>query len=300
MFLLSTFCCSAIWGAPAREVKAISCKYASYLGKLADPCTIQLTAAAGSEGLTVKLASSSSEAEVPAWVKVAAGAASAAFTAKIVTGLKTEIVTIKATGGGKSATFALRLIGDQYGFSVDSSEIPFGSKALYSSATQSITLRSTGKDSISIAAAKVAGAGFSLKGASLPLMLAANHSVTWDIEFKPTTTGPRTGELTIISDSQLSNPTTVSLSGTGEDIRFQVDLSWEAPSAWWNDVAGYRIYRATKGSSSYELLNTEIETGTSYQDSTVKDGANYDYYIKSVNAQGVESIPSSIFSVSIP
>jgi len=47
-------------------------------------------------------------------------------------------------------------------------------------------------------------------------------------------------------------------------------------------------------------LNSSPETETAYVDSTVVSGQIYDYIAESVDASGVESSPSNIFSVAIP
>jgi len=65
-------------------------------------------------------------------------------------------------------------------------------------------------------------------------------------------------------------------------------------------VAGYDVYRAVSGSSSYELLNSSLDDATSYTDTTVQEGVAYTYYIVSVDASGDQSDPSNLFSVTVP
>jgi fibronectin type 3 domain-containing protein len=124
------------------------------------------------------------------------------------------------------------------------------------------------------------------------------QKVSLNVEFNPTITGSASGQLTITSNSS-SNPTVVvSLSGTGTS--HQVDLSWNPPSASPDPVAGYHVYRAPSGSTSYQLLNTSSDVQTTYADTTVQSGQAYDYVVKSVDASGVESAPSNTTSVTIP
>jgi fibronectin type 3 domain-containing protein len=63
---------------------------------------------------------------------------------------------------------------------------------------------------------------------------------------------------------------------------------------------GYDIYRATGSSSTYQLLNSSIDTQTTYVDSTVQSGTAYTYYVESVDSSGVQSAPSSPVGVTIP
>jgi len=63
---------------------------------------------------------------------------------------------------------------------------------------------------------------------------------------------------------------------------------------------GYDIYRTTGSSSSYQLLNTSVDTQTTYVDSAVQSGTAYTYYVESVASSDMQSVPSSPVSVTIP
>jgi hypothetical protein len=81
----------------------------------------------------------------------------------------------------------------------------------------------------------------------------------------------------------------------------EVDLSWNAPTDSARPISGYHVYRATAGSSSYQLLNRTVVTQTKFVDLTVQSGHTYDYFVKSVDAStGVESGPSNTIRVTIP
>jgi len=83
-------------------------------------------------------------------------------------------------------------------------------------------------------------------------------------------------------------------------LAHKVDLSWDAPSSSPVPIAGYNIYRSTRGSSAYLLLNSSIDAQTTYVDSTVKSGLIYSYYVESVDSSGMQSGPSNLASVTIP
>jgi fibronectin type 3 domain-containing protein len=106
--------------------------------------------------------------------------------------------------------------------------------------------------------------------------------------------------LTITSNSSTNSTATIALSGTGTAASYAVNLSWEAPSSSTDPVAGYNIYRAPNGSTTYALLNSSIDAASSYVDSTVVSGQTYNYIAESVDATGVESSPSNIITVTIP
>ncbi len=79
-----------------------------------------------------------------------------------------------------------------------------------------------------------------------------------------------------------------------------MDLTWDAPTSSADPVAGYHIYRSTGGSSAYQLLNSSLDTQTTYVDSNVQSGVTYDYVVKSVDSSGVESTASNEATATIP
>jgi fibronectin type 3 domain-containing protein len=120
------------------------------------------------------------------------------------------------------------------------------------------------------------------------------------VQFDPTSAGAATGQLTITSNSSTNGTATITLSGTCTAAFYTVNLSWNAPSTSTDPVAGYNIYRTLSDSSKYVLLNSSIDTDTSYADSTVMSGNTYGYITTTLDASGVESSPSNVFTVTIP
>jgi hypothetical protein len=184
--------------------------------------------------------------------------------------------------------------------SINATSIAFGNVALNQPATQTLTLSSTGTSSVTVNSAVLAGAGFTLSGTAFPTTLAPGQTATAGVQFDPTVVGAASGTLTISSTSS-SNPTaTIGITGTGTAVSYAVDLSWDAPVDSTDPVAGYNIYRSPGGSSTYQLLNSSVEGLTAYVDSTVQIGTAYDYIVESVDASGVESVPTSPVAVTIP
>jgi hypothetical protein len=201
----------------------------------------------------------------------------------------TAVVSLSGTGGATTPQLTL-----------SSSSLSFGSVTVGSSSTQSVTLTSSGTGPLTISAATASGTGFTLSGASFPVTLNPKQAVTLTVQFKPVTTGAVTGKLTITSNSSANSTATVSLSGTGTGEQHQVDLNWSEPSNSPVPIAGYNIYRAVGGGSAYQLMNSSVDTQTTYVDSTVQSGMTYSYEVKSVDSSGVESSPSNAISVTIP
>jgi hypothetical protein len=178
---------------------------------------------------------------------------------------------------------------------VNPTSLNFGDVALASNATLGVTLTSTGSSAVTVNSATISGSGFTVSGASFPVTLSPQQAVTLQVKFAPTSTSSATGTLTVSSNV---STIVVNLSGTGS--QHQVNLSWQAPGNSPVTVSGYNIYRATGNSSSYQLLNSSIDTQTTYVDSSVQSGTVYTYYVESVGSSGTASDPSSSASVTIP
>jgi hypothetical protein len=203
-----------------------------------------------------------------------------------------------ATGG--TAVVALSGTGTAAGsaqLSISTASLSFGSLAVNATATQSLTLTSTGTTPVTVNSATITGAGFTLIGGSLPVTLNPTQTMTLTLQFKPATTGALTGQITVSSNSTSGGTAVVGLSGTGTAVPHEVDLSWIAPTSA-PDVAGYNIYRAA-GSGSLVLMNSSLDTTLAYVDKNVSTG-NYSYVVKSVDSSGMESVPSNQITVTVP
>jgi len=188
--------------------------------------------------------------------------------------------------------------------SVNASTIAFGDVTLNSPSTQSLILTATGTAAVTVSSATVSGAGFSVSGATLPLTLAPSQTATLSVQFDPTAAGAASGMLTLTSNSSTGTSTIISLTGTGSSSAAsgdaEVTLTWDAPASSTDPVAGYNVYRAPGGGTSYQELNTSVLTQTSYQDTTAQAGQTYDYIVESVDASGNTSAPSNMASVNVP
>jgi hypothetical protein len=280
-------------------LSGLTCSSGSLTGAGTDACTVSLAAAAGTGGLAVSLASNNTAVTVPPSVTVAAGASSAGFTASVSAVSTTQTATLTATAGATAQTYAITLNAVSAALTLGATSVPFGNVNLNTMATQPVTLTSSGTAALTISAASVTGAGFSISGMSFPVTLNPGQSATLDIGFDPTVAGTATGAVTLTSNATPSTAT-ISLSGTGQATAYQVNLTWNAPAISTDPVAGYNVYRADNGSSSYQLLNSSVDATTAYSDTSVQSASSYSYYVESVDAQGNQSGPSNTYTVSIP
>ena len=286
---------------PTGVLSAIACGSGSISGAGNDACTVTLTGAAASGGLTVILASNDAALKVPASVTVASGASSAGFTATASAVSTSQTATLTATSASVTKTYAVQLgTASTPGLTIASSSVAFGSVPLKTPATQTLKVASTGTAAVTINAATVQGTGFAMSGMTAPVTLSPGAAASLAVQFDPTVAGTATGTLTITSNSASGATVTIGLSGTGAAAAsYQVGLSWDAPASSAVAVSGYHIYRELSG-GSYTLLNSSPNAGTTYTDSTVQSGSAYNYEVTSVDASGVESAPSGVYTAAIP
>jgi hypothetical protein len=282
---------------PTPSVSAIFCNSISVTGSLADICTVQLSGPAPNGGLNVALSSSSNAVSVPTVVLVPAAATSATFSANVSSVSTALSVTLTATTGSVSRTLSLQLNAAAPVLSVNASAISFGAVVVNNPATQTVTLSSTGPVMVTVNSLNVTGSGFSVSPLSMPAALQPGQTINVLLTFFPTAAGPATGQLTVISNSSTNSTLTIPLSGTATSPSYQVNLTWQAPAS---SVAGYHVYRASSGTTSYSLLNSAVYTQTAYTDPNVQSSSSYDYMVKSVDTSGTESSPSNVTTVNIP
>ena len=218
------------------------------------------------------------------------------------TGSTTGQLTISSnstTGGAAVVSLSGTGTAGNSQLTLGATSLSFGSVSVNSSATRSLTLTSTGTTPVTVNSAAITGAGFSIIGGSFPVTLNPTQVLTLQLQFEPTTAGALTGQITISSNSTSGSTAVVALSGTGTAVVHEVDLSWDAPTSSPNPVAGYNIYRSTEGGAA-QLINSSVDTQASYVDSAVVSGTTYGYIVKSVDNNGVESVPSNQITVKIP
>ena len=186
---------------------------------------------------------------------------------------------------------------------VSPSVVSFGNQVLQSTATQNVTIQNTGNINITISGITVVGAGFGYSTLSPGSTLTPKQSVTFQVWFRPQTSGSASGQVSILSSS-LTTPASVSVSGMGvtstspsptpTPVQHTVALSWNPSSS---PVVGYLVYR--DGGTGLTPLST-ILPGLTYTDSTVISGATFRYVVAAVDSAGAESPFSNEVTAVIP
>lgn len=184
--------------------------------------------------------------------------------------------------------------------SITPSSIEFGNVNLNTQSTQSVSVNSTGTANLQITAITLAGPYFTLTAPTLPLTLTPGQQASISVTFDPTSAGSDSGTLSIISNATSSSVASVSITGVANTVSYSVNLSWFAPTSSADPIVGYNVYRGVTASGVYERLNAAVITSsTAYTDSSVAQGV-WDYIVRSVDAQGNESLPSNVFTATIP
>ena len=183
---------SGLGGAP--PVSQFLCKSGSALGAATDVCTVYLSAAAQSGTVTVNLFSNNPAVIVPAKVSVPAGATSVQFTANMTAVSSTQSASISATAGSGSQAFQLTLFQASSALLVLTPGVTIpGYIPINTSASQSISLLSSGTVPLTISSASISGAGFRITGSTFPMTLPAGQTKALVVQFAPLVPGSVSG-----------------------------------------------------------------------------------------------------------
>ena len=144
-----------------------------------------------------------------------ANVTSAGFTATAAAVTTAQAVTMTASAGTVTKNFTLQLNAAILALTINATSVAFGDVIVNTSATQSVTLTSTGTMPVTISGAKATGAGFTILADAFPATLNPGQQTALSIEFSPTTVGSATGQLTITSNSSSNGTAVIGLSGTG-------------------------------------------------------------------------------------
>jgi len=201
---------------PAPQLSGISCVSASMGGTGTDLCTVTISEPAPAAGFRVGLSSNNAAVTVSPAALIHASETSAQFTASFSPVSIAQAVTLTASAGTVTETFALELNVPVLTLSVGPASLAFGSLTVNTPVTESVTINSTGTGPVTISGATVTGAGFTLTSGTFPMSLNPGQTATLSVQFDPTAVGAAAGQLTVTSNSSVNATATIALNGTGE------------------------------------------------------------------------------------
>ena len=219
-------------------------------------------------------------------------------------------VTITSNAANSPTAISLAGVAEKVvvALQVTPSSINFGNENLQTTETKNVTLQNTGDVNITINGVMASGAGFGYSDLSPGFSLSPNQQVTFQVWFRPQTSGAASGTVSILSPN-LTSPETISLTGDGVSAsstpspapspgtQYTVHLTWDASSSV---VAGYRVYRSTTSGNFYSPLFSTPLNALAFDDSAVTSGDTYYYVVTAIDANGVESLYSNQATASIP
>jgi hypothetical protein len=170
--------------------------------------------------------------------------------------------------------------------------LAFGSVIIGETGTQTTVLSATGGD-VTVSSAASSNSQFALSGATFPLTIPAGTSAQLSVVFAPQSAGASSAKLSFASNSS-STPAAEPAAGTG--LAPQVSLGWSASAS---QVQGYNVYRGVSP-GVYSKINSSIDPGTTYTDTTVTPGTTYYYAATAVSASGEESTYSAPVQIAVP
>ena len=206
-------------------------------------------------------------------------------------------IGLVSNGTGTDPSISLTGTGAAAGqFLVSPGSFAFGSVAVGASKSMRVTLSATGA-SVTVTAASVNSAEFDLTGPSLPLTIQPGTTASFNLTFSPQSSGAATAHVSFTTNAT-SSPVSEAITGTGAAAaQHSVDLAWSPSSS---PVAGYNVYRGTTTGGPYAKLNSSVNAGLSFTDTSVQAGQTYFYTTTAVASNGSESTHSNEVQAVIP
>jgi len=95
---------------------------------------------------------------------------------------------------------------------------------------------------------------------------------------------------------------TAGAQGVPTGTAHSVTLTWTAPSPVGGSgtISGYNVYRSPSSAAAYAKLNTTLNAGLTYTDTTVSAGASYTYCVTTVDSLNEESACSVPATANVP
>lgn len=162
-------------------------------------------------------------------------------------------ISVVSNATNSPATITLSGTGIQPQISVVPTSVAFGSVAVGSSTSQTMSIQNSGTAPLSVTQATASSAGFAVSGLTLPLTVAAGGSASFTVSFTPTSASNFSASLALVSNAP-GSPTSVALTGTGLAQSLQLSASPTSLS-FGNETVG-----STSSSQTVTISNTGNST----------------------------------------
>ena len=237
----------------------------------------------GLNGFPISLTANQSVTFTATFTPTIAGAVSGSLS--VVSNASNSPLNLALSGTGTAAgTLA-----------VSPTSLSLGNVVVGSSSSLNGTLTATGA-SVTVQPASDTNSEFVLSGISLPTTIPAGQSATFTVTFTPQSSGATSASLSFPSNAS-NSPAVQTMTGTGTaQTQHTLDVTWNTSA----DAVGYNIYRGTASGGPYTMINTSLDSTTTYTDNTVVSGQTYYYVATAVNGDSQESGYSNQATAIVP
>jgi hypothetical protein len=237
----------------------------------------------GLNGFPISLTANQSVTFTATFTPTIAGAVSGSLS--VVSNASNSPLNLALSGTGTAAgTLA-----------VSPTSLSLGNVVVGSSSSLNATLTATGA-SVTVQPASNTNSEFVLSGISLPTTIPAGQSATFTVTFTPQSSGATSASLSFPSNAS-NSPAVQTMTGTGTaQTQHTLDVTWNTSA----DAVGYNIYRGTASGGPYTMINTSLDSTTTYTDNTVVSGQTYYYVATAVNGDSQESGYSNQATAIVP
>jgi hypothetical protein len=134
-------------------------------------------------------------------------------------GTLTATLTVQGDGGSNPVVVGLSATGvsSQPQISLSVPSVDFGSVSLGLQSTSTIAVSNLGAGDLTISVLTLTGAEFGVSGITTPRTISAGQRATLTLTFHPTSAGPVSGTLMIVSNDPANATVTIPLAGTGSN-----------------------------------------------------------------------------------
>ncbi|MGA7030496.1 MAG: choice-of-anchor D domain-containing protein, partial [Candidatus Acidiferrales bacterium] len=254
--------------APQLTISPASVTYGNVAVGGSAPQTITLTNP-GNATLTVTQATvsgtgfSMSGATMPMNINAGGSSSFTATFAPTSAGAATGSISVVSNAAGSPAAIALSGTGTQGHLGASPASVNFGSIAVGSNGSQTITLTNSGTASITISQATASGTGFSISGITTPQTLGAGLTTTLSAKFAPTSAGSASGSVSIVSNAP-GSPLTIALSGTATQPQLTATPSSAAFGSVVTGTSNSQTINLTNGGSATVTISAVTVAGTGF------------------------------------
>ena len=128
-------------------------------------------------------------------------------------GAATGNLTVTSDASNSPLTISFGGTGTQPGLTISPASLNFNNVTVGQSSSQNVTLTNSGNADLTLNLATISGSGFGMSGLSLPRTLTASQSLTFSVQFTPSSTAAASGSIQF-TDNAPGSPQTLTMTGS--------------------------------------------------------------------------------------